>query len=138
VARIRLLLVDENDDFLDGVSAWLAEDPNVRVAGVAHSGEEAIERAATLAPHIVFVDVRLPDMNGFEAVRRIKAQSGAPLVVLTTFHDTAALRSAALAAGADGCLSKPRFTKDFVGVIEDLLHARKRRVHRADSVVRPT
>ena len=62
---VRLLLVDENDDFLDGLSAWLAESPSFQVVDVAHSANEAIDRIGRLAPHLVLP----PCKAGFRKAR---------------------------------------------------------------------
>ena len=127
MVKVRLLLVDQNDDFLDGLSAWLADSPAIQVTGVAHSASEAIERVGRLSPDMVLMDMALPDMSGLEAVRRIKSRPGAPLVILMTFHDSISIRTEARASGADGCLSKPEITKEFFLVAETLLRARLRR-----------
>jgi DNA-binding response OmpR family regulator len=67
------------------------------------------------------MDVAMPDMNGFEATRRIKSKPGAPLVILLTFHDSETARVEALAAGADGFVPKTKVTEDLMRVIRSLL-----------------
>ncbi|MGH9870416.1 MAG: response regulator [Candidatus Polarisedimenticolia bacterium] len=116
IARRRLLLVDENDDFLDGLASWLAKQGGLEVAGRAHSGMEAVDRTARLLPDLILMNISLRDMSGFEAVRQIKARPAPPKILLMTFHESRAALIAALAAGADGCV----FTS---GVTEALLHA---------------
>ncbi len=120
----RLLVVDENDDVLDGLSEWISECPGFRVVGVAHSAGEALERIERVRPDIVLMDLSLPDGNGLDAARRIKSRAGAPLVVLTVFLDSAAIRAEARAAGADGCLSKPDITREFLPTLRPLLRSR--------------
>jgi DNA-binding NarL/FixJ family response regulator len=120
----RLLLVDGNDDFLDGLSAWIAACRGFQAVGVAHSANEAFERIVLLAPDMVLMDVTLPDMNGLDATRRIKSRAGAPLVILMTFLDSAAARAEAKAAGADGCLSKSEITDEFSRVVGTLWRLR--------------
>lgn len=118
---IRVLLVDDNHDFLEGVSAWLARDPGFELAGVAHSGGEALTQIGRLAPDVVLMDVAMPDINGFEASRKIKSEPDAPLVILLTFHESETARAEALAAGADGFVPKTRVTEDLMRVIRSLL-----------------
>jgi two-component system response regulator NreC len=120
VPDIRLLLVGENDDLLDAYAAWLELHPGLAVAGRAHSCEEAVRRAAELDPHGVVMDFSLPDGNGLDATRRLKAEVHGPFVVLTTFHVSDAVRKQALAAGADACLSKSDITEQLVSAIESL------------------
>lgn len=118
---IRVLLVDDNHDFLEGVSAWLTRDPAFELAGVARSGGEALTQVEHLDPDVVLMDVAMPDVNGFEATRRIKSNPGAPLVILLTFHDSETARAEAMAAGADGFVPKAKVTEDLMRVIRSLL-----------------
>ena len=104
--RQRVLLVDRNDDFLDGLCSLLEKEPGLEIVGRAHSAQQAIARASKLAPDIVLMDVSLPDVSGFRVVPRLKALRPTPLVLLMTFHDSRAAVQAALEAGADRCLSK--------------------------------
>ena len=117
----RVLLVDENDDFLDGLASLMADRPGLEVVGRAHRGSEAVQRAGSLSPDLVLMDVSLRDMSGFEAVHLIKNQSPAPKVLLMTFHESRAAVTAALASGADGCLSKSSVTERLLQVIDGLL-----------------
>ena len=116
-----MLLVDRNDDFLDGLCALLAEAPGVRVVGRAHAGAEAIERAAQLAPDLVLVDMTLTDMSGFQAVPWLKRLRPSPRVLLLTLQDSRAAESAAIAAGADGCLCKADVAHGLLPLVELLL-----------------
>jgi two-component system nitrate/nitrite response regulator NarP len=117
----RVLLVDENDDFLDGLASLMAKQPGLEVVGRAHLGHEAVERARSLSPDLILMDVSLRDMSGFEAVDLIKAHPRAPKVLLMTFHESRAAVTAALASGADGCLSKSGTTEQLLRVIERLV-----------------
>lgn len=117
----RVLLIDDNPDFLEGVSAWLTRDPAFELAGVAGSGGEALTQVENLEPDVVLMDVAMPYVNGFEATRRIKSKPGAPLVILLTFHDSETARVEALAAGADGFVPKTKVTEDLTRVIRSLL-----------------
>lgn len=124
MAPIRMLLVDDNLDFRKGVSAWLADEPRVEVAGTACSGREALERVGELKPDLVLMDVSMPEIDGFEATRRIKSDREAPLVVLMTFYHSETARQEAWAAGADGFLSKASLTGELLGLVRDLLSHR--------------
>jgi len=121
VKSTRVLLIDDNPDFLEGVSAWLTRDPAFELAGVAGSGGEALTQVENLEPDVVLMDVAMPGVNGFEATRRIKSKPGAPLVILLTFHDSETARVEALAAGADGFVPKTKVTEDLTRVIRSLL-----------------
>jgi len=121
LARWRVLLVDENDDFLDGLEAWLAKAPGIEVVARAHSGHEAEGHASRLLPDLVIADVSLPDMSGFELTRRVRRMRPAPMVLLTTFHDSRAVVTAAVAAGAARCVAKAGVTEQLVPAITSLL-----------------
>ena len=123
-ANARVLLVVENDDFLDGLSAWISQCPGFEVAGIAHSAREAYERTFLLSPDIVLMDLSLTG-SGLAATRLIKARAGAPLVVLMTFHDAVAVRDEAKAAGADACVSTSELTEAFPAIAGELWRARQ-------------
>ena len=124
MGRARTLLVSINDDFLDGVADWVADDARIEVVGRAHHGSQALQRAGSLRAELVLVDVTLPDMSGFEFARRIKSRPGAPLVILLSFHDSHAARVEARAAGADGFVSKSEMADRLLPLIGDLLRQR--------------
>jgi DNA-binding NarL/FixJ family response regulator len=116
-----LLLVDGNDDFLDGLSALLEKDPGLKVAGRAHTAKEAIERTRALRPDLVVLDVSLPDLNGFQVVPWLKALTPAPRVLMMSFHPSRAAEVAAVAVGADACISKTDVPDLLLYTLQDLL-----------------
>jgi DNA-binding NarL/FixJ family response regulator len=124
VTRIRVLLVDSNDDFLDGLTAWLAREADVEVVGTARTGEEAIQLADRLRPDLLLMDVSMSGMSGFEAAREIKSSPGAPTVVLTTFYQGEAVRHEAWVAGADGLIPKADVTSRVRSLVRDLVAGR--------------
>ena len=109
MATIRVLLVDDSNTFLEQLTAWLAAYPQIQIAGIANTGEEAIVQVEALGPDLVLMDVSMPVMNGLEATRRIKAQPDAPRVVLLSLHEIVG-NGAAAAIGADGFVAKPELT----------------------------
>ena len=103
---IRVLLVDDQALFRDGLRAVLSVHPGIEVIGEAANGEEAVALARRLAPHVALMDLRMPGMNGVEATRRIRvADPGCQVIVLTTFDDDEQVFDA-LRAGAVGYLLK--------------------------------
>lgn len=117
----RLLLVDHNDDFLDGLCSLLEKDAALRVVGRAHSAAEAIERARGLHPDLVLMDVSLHDMSGFKVVPWLKALQPAPRVLLMSFHPSRTAELAGVAIGADGCISKTDVPEMLLFTVQDLL-----------------
>ena len=112
--------MDDNDNYLQGMSTWLTEDAKLDIVGRARTGEEALLQVETLSPDLVLTDLSMPGMNGFEVARQIKMKTGAPSVILVTFHDSETLRLEAFAAGADGLVDKAKVTERLIPVIRSL------------------
>lgn len=91
-APIRVLVVDDEPPARRRIRALLAQEPDVQVVGEAGSGAEAVEAILSLSPSLVFLDVQMPDGDGFEVVRRVGAER-MPLTVFATAHDEHALRA---------------------------------------------
>jgi DNA-binding NarL/FixJ family response regulator len=103
---ISVLLVDDNPDFLKSAADLLALQPEYCVVGQAMSGEDALVQIERLSPQLVLIDWAMPVMSGVQTTRLIKTRDKAPRVVIITLYDQMQYRSAALAAGADGFISK--------------------------------
>jgi DNA-binding NarL/FixJ family response regulator len=115
---LRILLVDDNTQFLDSAARALATVSSIEIVGRALSGREALEQVTQLQPDVVLMDVAMPHMNGLEATRHLKAQPTAPHVVILTLYDAPEYRAAAAAVGADDFVSKA----DFAAQVLPLLH----------------
>ena len=85
---ITVLLVDDHAVVRQGVEAFLSTQPDIAVAGQAASGGEALRLAAELAPDVVLMDLKMPEMDGVETTRRLKQISPrTQVIVLTSYHD---------------------------------------------------
>jgi DNA-binding NarL/FixJ family response regulator len=106
--------VDDHPVVCDGVALLVQNDPTVEVTGSAHTGADAIEKATALAPDVILLDLRLPDMPAPELARRLrKAAPSARIVVFTAFADYVTL-STLNDAGIDGCLLKDASRTDLI------------------------
>ena len=121
--RVRILLVDDNDDFRRQAARFLAAEPGCDVVAFAASGAEAVEMAGRIGPDLVLMDVSMPGMNGIEAARRIKAAAGAPRVVIVTLDGGAAYKAASEAALVDGFLCKADFILEIGPLIDGLFRS---------------
>lgn len=104
---ISVLIVDDHATMRMGFRLIL-EAAGLSVSGEAATGEEAIHAARGMRPDVVFMDVQMPDLDGIEATRRIRAELGAdgPRIVIVTTFDRDDYLFTALEAGASGFLLK--------------------------------
>ena len=103
---IRILLADDHPVVRDGLAAMLATQPDFEVVGEAGNGAEAVAEAARLRPDIVLMDLEMPDLDGIEAIRRLRAADSSVQVVVLTAFDTDERIVGSLQAGAQGYLLK--------------------------------
>lgn len=128
--RIRVLIADDHELFRRGLERVFDSEPDLEVVGEASDGAEALERAITLAPDVVLMDVRMPEVDGIEATQRIRQElHGVKVVMLTGSEDEEDL-FAAVRAGANGYLLKDGSIDEIAGTV--------RAVARGQSVIAPS
>jgi CheY-like chemotaxis protein len=117
----KILLVEDNEMNRDMLSRRLMRKDYTVVC--ATDGLEAVTMAASEQPDLILMDMRLPEIDGWEATRRIKSapETGSIPVIALTAHAMAGDREQALAAGCDDYDSKPIDLKRLMGKIEALL-----------------
>lgn len=106
-ANITVLVVDDHPSTRIGLMGILESTPGLLLVGAAETAREAIDLAIKLRPHIVLMDIQLPDMTGLEAMRHLMLETSDPpkVLVLTTFDDDDYLVEAHQ-SGASGYLLK--------------------------------
>lgn len=90
--KIRALIVDDEQLARQRVRLLLGEEPDVEVIGESGDGFEAVDQIQATRPDLVFLDVQMPEMDGFEVLRRVP-QPLLPVVIFTTAYDQHALRA---------------------------------------------
>jgi two-component system, LytTR family, response regulator len=89
---IRTIVCDDEPDAREGILALLARDPQIAVVGQAGTGHEAAALIEEMRPELVFLDIQMPELDGFGALDQIGAEN-APVVVFVTAHDEHALHA---------------------------------------------
>lgn len=127
---IRVFIAEDHVVVRSGLRLLINNEPDIAVIGEADNGRAAIAGVEAMKPDVVLMDISLPDMNGVEAIRRLKQHPNASWRVLVlTMHPEADYLRLALDAGADGYLVK--------SVADDQLLDAIRVVHRGHSFLRP-
>jgi DNA-binding NarL/FixJ family response regulator len=119
-ARVRVLLVDDDDLMRAGLRAVLSSDATIEVVGEAADGRAAVEKARTLRPDVVLMDVRMPELDGIAATRETLASAPeVKVAVLTTFEQDDYIFGA-LSAGASGFLLKRTKPEELIAGIHTI------------------
>lgn len=126
---IRLLIVDDHPIVRDGLRGAFTRTAEFEVVGVAGDGAEAVDRAVELRPDVVLMDLRMPVVDGAEAIRQLRQQAPEVRVLVLTTFDTDHDVLPAIEAGATGYLLKD-------APVDDLLRA-VRSAARGESVLAP-
>jgi DNA-binding NarL/FixJ family response regulator len=102
----RVLIADDDNLVRAGLVELLSNDPAIEIVGQASTGREAVERARRLAPDVVLMDVRMPDLDGIAATRELtRVAPAVRVLILTTFEEDDYVFGA-MRAGASGFLLK--------------------------------
>jgi len=103
---VRVLLVDDHRIMREGLRALLAGEPDIEIVGEAPDGRTALDLVRTLAPDVVVMDVGMPDLNGVEATRQIRAENERVKVIALSTHTDSRYVHHMLEAGACGYVLK--------------------------------
>jgi two-component system, NarL family, response regulator NreC len=116
--KIRVFLVDDHTVVRQGLRRILESDDEIEIVGEAGDGRTAIDLVQKLRPHVVVMDVAMPELNGIEATRQIiKRVEGAKVLVLSMHGDDVYVRQA-LKAGARGYLLKDSEDLDLIKAVK--------------------
>src|SRR5689334_18504975 len=120
---IRVLIAEDSVTYRDMLIALIESDSELCVAGIAHDGLEAVTRTRDLKPDVVVMDIHMPNLDGFQATRRIMVENPTPIVIISASIDvhSAEISMQALRAGALSVLPKPSVGgDDFAQLVESL------------------
>jgi len=126
---IRVIIADDQAMVRAGFAALLDADPGIDVVGQATDGLEAVALARTTRPDVVLMDVRMPNLDGIEATRRLLAEGSTARVLMLTTFDIDEYVYEAIRAGASGFLLKDALPDELIGAV--------RTVARGDALLAP-
>jgi two-component system LytT family response regulator len=95
---MRTLIVDDEPLARDYLQSLLAENPDIDIVGICKNGREAIAMIRELGPDLVFLDIQMPGLNGFDVVKAIQEDDAMPLFIFATAYDDYAVEAFDLAA----------------------------------------
>ena len=124
-ATIRVFIADDHAIVREGLKQILAEQRDIVVAGEAENGLDAVKLFRKARPHVMLLDISLPDRNGIEVLKQIKADKPELAVLMLSMHreDQYAIR--ALKAGAAGYLTKQSAPRELVNAIRQVAGGQK-------------
>ncbi|HXJ91518.1 MAG TPA: response regulator transcription factor [Terriglobia bacterium] len=118
---VRILLADDHEIVRQGLRSLLESRQGWSVIGEASNGTEAVEKAIELVPDVVVLDIGMPELNGLEAIRRIRDALRQTEVLVLSVHDAEHVVRRALASGARAYLAKSDAGRDLVAAVEAAL-----------------
>jgi DNA-binding NarL/FixJ family response regulator len=117
---IRVLVADDQSMVRAGFRRLLADEPDIDVVAEADTGVEAVDKAARFGPHVVLMDIRMPQLDGIEATRRILAADPAARILILTTFDLDDYVYEALRAGASGFVLKDDPPEQLIAAIRTI------------------
>ena len=126
---IKILIADDHPVVREGLSAMLRKEQDIQVVGEAENGAEAIDKARELRPDIILMDLRMPEVDGVEAMRQISALNPDIKFIVLTTYDNDEYIFKGIEAGARAYLLKDAPREDLFKAI--------RAVHKGESLIQP-
>jgi DNA-binding NarL/FixJ family response regulator len=140
---IRILLADDHPSLRDGLASILNSQPDLTVVAEAGTGREAVEKAKTINPDVMIVDLRMPDGDGIQTIRELAVSNPAIKALVLTTYDNEEDIFCALEAGARGYILKDTTRQEIIEAVRQI-HAGNRflppavAARLADRMVRPS
>jgi|SRR5579863_2442265 DNA-binding NarL/FixJ family response regulator len=119
---VTILVADDHAVVRRGLRALLETQPSWHVVAEAGNGREAVEKAATLRPQVVILDIGMPKLNGLDAAAMIYKANPKTRILMLTMHAAEALIEQTLQAGASGYVLKSDAERDLISAVDALLH----------------
>ncbi|HEX7311993.1 MAG TPA: response regulator transcription factor [Gaiellaceae bacterium] len=117
MSRIRVLIADDHSLFAEALQAILSTDQRFETVAIATDGAQAVERAESLKPDVVLMDISMPVLDGFEATRKLTKKVPKTSVLMLTGSNARNDVNRARAAGAAGYVTKDRIAGELIEAI---------------------
>lgn len=127
---IKVLIADDHALMRQGLKQILELEEDIEVVGLAVNGEETIRLAQQLKPHVILLDINMPQMNGIQALRRLKDLGTDSKIVMLTIHEDKEYLFETINIGASGYVLKDAESSSLVKAIRD--------VYNGESYIHPT
>lgn len=124
---VNILIADDHAMFRRSLRALIESRPEWRVCGEAADGKEAVEKAVSLDPDVILMDVSMPEMNGLDATKLIRHKAPRCKILVVSQNDPLLMQKAAVQAGALGFVHKATVSQDLIPAIEGVTDAAKER-----------
>ena len=119
--RIKVLIADDHFLVREGLRSSLSEYPQIEIVGEASNGREAIQKAETLEPDVVLMDINMPEMNGLEATAALRKSGSKARVLALTVHNNKQYVIQIIRSGAQGYVLKDTSPDELVHGIQVVL-----------------
>jgi DNA-binding NarL/FixJ family response regulator len=116
--RIRLLIADDHVMFAQGLKSLLSDE--FELLETAENGEQLVEATFRFQPDVILVDISMPVLNGFDAVRQIRERGSESRIIFLTMHDDATLLAEAFRCGAAGYILKQAAGEELINAIREV------------------
>src|SRR5271169_3746363 len=124
-SSVRVLVVDDYEPFRRFIRSTLGKRPGLQLVGEASDGLEAVQKAATLRPDLIVLDLGLPTLNGIEAARRIRKLSPGSRILILTQESSAAVVREVFDLGVLGYVVKARAGSELLAAVEAVCHGKQ-------------
>lgn len=115
---VKILIADDSEILRRSLRSFLEAHEGWTVCGEAIDGRDAVQKAAELAPDVILLDISMPNLDGFEAARRIRQKAPNAHIIFVTQHDSHEMAVRATQAGARCYISKSHIIRELVPAVE--------------------
>jgi DNA-binding NarL/FixJ family response regulator len=120
--RINVIIVDDNETSLEGLSLVLLKNKNINVIDTCKNGKELVNNKNISKSNLVLIDLRMPEMGGIEAAKRISySNPRLPMIAFSMYNESVYLEDI-VCSGFKGYIHKPDIPKNLLKIIDQVLN----------------